>query len=231
MFKFKSIAAATAAVIAVGSAANATTITVETFSDSVFTDFTTNNPIAAYQDFEGFALGEGNLLATNVGSFTDIDGNGSGSSVIGAGLELAVKDDTSKPFGRTNTTVGGANWLDSNDNAGILWTAGLLDGSLFKQVAFSLSDAADTGAELTVSAGGSDLTTFIDQDNGVVDWIVITFGGPVSAATIALTNNEVNDGFGIDDVVIAAVPLPAGAALMLTGLGGLAIARRRKAAK
>lgn len=228
MFKVKTLAAASVVAMAAASSASAASITVEMFSAAAFDAYNNSATVLAYQDFESFAVGEGDFTGTNVGDFTGIPTSGSGDSVIDSGDLLAVSDDTS--FGRENTTVGGSQWLDSNDNQGIAWDV-LAGGSFFNSVAFSLSDAADTGAELTVAAGGSDLTTFIDQANNTVDWIVISFGTGVDSAFVSLTNDIANDGFGIDDVTIAAVPLPAGAALMLTGLGGLAIARRRKAAK
>lgn len=235
MFKVQKIVATAAAAVLAASAANAASITVETFSLAAFNDYHAINNIIGYEDFEGFTAGtEGNIDSadTNVGSFVNIPAFGSGDSVVGTGSELAVKSlALGSGFGRENTTDGGFNWLDSNDNAGLNWFASA-GGSLFNSVAFSLSDAADVGATLTVSADGSSLTSFVGQSDNTVDWVVISFGSAgVASAQITLENASINDGFGIDDVSIAAVPLPAGAALMLTGLGGLAIARRRKAAK
>jgi len=228
MFKGTLIAATATATIFAASAVNAASITVETFSAAAFTAFNSTNLNVVTEDFEGFAVGEGDFTSTSVGSFTAVPVAGSGGSVIGSGAQLAVSDQLG--FGRENTSVGGSQWLDSNDNAGISWNANL-GGGLFNRLAFSLSDAADVGATLTVSADGNALTQFVGQTNNTVDWIVISFASEVASADISLLNNIGNDGFGIDDVSVAAVPLPAGAALMLTGLGGLAIARRRKAAK
>ncbi len=229
MFKGKTLAAASAVAIMAASAASAATISVTTFSTAAYDAYIASVDVIAQETFEGFAVGNGDFTGTSVGDFTEIGGVGSGGSVIPGGDELAVSDDTS--FGRENTTVGGSKWLDSNDTLGISWAASA-GGALFGSLAFSLSDAADLGATLTVEADGAFLTDFVGQGDNTVDWVVISFGGAgVSSADITLTNSITNDGFGIDDVTIAAVPLPAGAALMLTGLGGLAIARRRKAAK
>lgn len=232
MFKGTVIAVAAATALTAGAAANATTISVETFSLAAFDAFHLNNTIIGYEDFEGFPVGEGNFTGTSVGDFTSIPEIGSGGTVIDTGTLLAVKEDGSTAFagGRQNTTAGGSQWLDSNDNQGMTWSASA-GGALFDQLAFSLSDAADVGATLTVSAGADTLTSFVGQTNNTVDWIVITFADSVASADITLLNNFGNDGFGIDDVSIAAIPLPAGAALLLTGMGGLAIARRRKATK
>jgi hypothetical protein len=42
--------------------------------------------------------------------------------------------------------------------------------------------------------------------------------------------NGTNDGFGIDAIKVAAVPVPAAGFLLLAGLGGLAAFKRRKSA-
>lgn len=53
----------------------------------------------------------------------------------------------------------------------------------------------------------------------------------VDATPVEFASTSSGDGFDVDSVTIAAVPLPAGAALMLGGLGCLAFMRRRKAAR
>lgn len=232
MFNVKTFAAAAAAAIMAASAANATTISVSAFTEDGFDAYQSGN-ILAYQNFESFDAPvqySGGLTGTNVGDFTSLGGTGEGTSIIDDGTDLAV--DNNAAFGRVNTTNPGENWLSSNDTDGILWNASA-GGSLFNSVAFSLSDIADTGATLTVTADGT-AESFSGLGNGEVKWVVISFGSFIDSAKVSLENTDGainNDGFGIDDVTIAAVPLPAGAALMLTGLGGLAIARRRKAVK
>lgn len=225
---------AAAALALTGAAASAATISVQQFSAAAYAAYTGSVDVLASEDFEGFpAEVQGDLPVTSVGAFASLGPTGTGSSVVGDGTELAVRDgSTVSGFGRVNTTqtVGAKNWLDSNDTLGIEWMASL-GGASFRQLAFSLSDAADQGAELSVAADGSVLTTFVGQGNGTVDWIVITFGGNVSSATITLENNDrLDDGFGIDDATIAAIPLPAGLLLLGTALGGLGLARRRKTA-
>lgn len=230
----KTTLAATALVMSGLAASAATMINVQTFSTAAYDAYVANRDVLASEDFEGFdAEVEGNLPVTGVGSFTQLGTNvGSGGSVVGSGEELAVRDGLGNisGFGRTNTTVGGKNWLDSNDTDGIVWNA-TIGGGLFDEVAFALSDAADLGATLSVIANGDTLTTLIGQGNGTVNWVVVSFMDSVGSANITLSNNMTNDGFGIDDATIASVPLPAGILLLGTALGGLGIARRRKNAK
>ncbi len=233
--EFKTTLAAAAVLAVTGAAASAATISVSTFSAAAYAAYTGSVQVLGSEDFEGFAAEtQGDLPMTAVGAFASLGPTGTGQSVVGDGTELAVRDgSTVSGFGRTNTTqtVGAKNWLDSNDTLGIEWTAELAGGGSFRQLAFSLSDAADQGATLTISADGDSLTSFVGQGNGTTDWIVITFGSNITSATIELANTDrLDDGFGIDDATIAAVPLPAGILLLGTALGGLAVSRRRKSA-
>ena len=227
--------------IAMGGAATAATIEVELYNtDPLNTSTDTyidalDNPVT--QDFENIEGVNGNtqlggILNTNVGSFETLGGTGTGGSAVGDGTELSVKN--SNGFGRQNTTTGGEYWLDSNDTFGIRWIASLANNTKFTQLAFSLSDAVDQGATLTVAAAGDFITADLDlsdQNNGTLQWVVVSFENAVEMATISLTNSKLNDGFGIDDTTIAAVPLPAGILLLGTALGGLGVVRRRTAKK
>ena len=228
---FKTTLLAASLVAAGGVASASTMISIQTFSDAAYDAYVANTKVLATEDFEGFeAEVQGALPMTAVGSFSTLGPTGSGDSVVGDGTEVAVRDgSTVDPFGRVNTTDGGKNWLDSNDTTGIVWDAEL-DGALFDEVAFSLSDATDQGATLSVIAGG-ETASFSGLGNGNVQWVIVSFMDSVDMATITLSNNDqLNDGFGIDDATIAAVPLPAGLLLLGTALGGLGIARRRKTA-
>ncbi len=230
---FKTTLLAASLVAAGGVASASTMISIQTFSDAAYDAYVANTKVLATEDFEGFeAEVQGALPMTAVGSFSTLGPTGSGDSVVGDGTEVAVRDgSTVDPFGRVNTTQGddAKNWLDSNDTTGIVWDAEL-DGVFFDEVAFSLSDATDQGATLSVIAGG-ETASFSGLGNGNVQWVIVSFMDSVDMATITLSNNDqLNDGFGIDDATIAAVPLPAGLLLLGTALGGLGIARRRKTA-
>lgn len=207
--------------------AAATSITVETWSAGAYGAATQGWSPLTVETFEGSTPGEiGGPLATAVGSFTTLGGTGTGTSVTGTGTQLAVRD--APNHGRVNTTAGGSHFLDSNDTLGMVWQVGLAGGTMFDRIAFSLSDVADQGASLQILAGGSLLTTMLGQKNGVTDLVVITFGNLLSSAEIRLVNSRTNDGFGIDDVTVGAVPLPAGGLLLISGLGGLALLRRKR---
>lgn len=168
-------------------------------------------------------------LDTAVGSFSSLGGTGSGGSVVGSGTGLSLKTAASgNAFGRSNGTPGGAWWLDSNDTFGIGWTVST--GTAFDVIAFMLSDAADVGATLTVSADGTVLDQILNRANATRSLVVISFGAPVLTAGINLRNDRLNDGLGIDEALvgIAPVPLPAGGLLLLSALGGVALVRRRR---
>lgn len=207
--------------------AAATSISVETWSAGAWADATAGWASRTTESFEGFGPGEiAGPLASAVGSFTTLGGHGTGASVTGTGHQLALRDGPN--YGRMNTTAGGKTFLDSNDTLGLRWTVGLAGGAMFDRIVFSLSDVADQGATLDILAGGSLLTTLLGQANGAVNLVTIQFGSLVSAAEIRLSNSRTNDGFAIDDATVGAVPLPAGGLLLLSGLGGLALARRRR---
>lgn len=231
----RTLALGTAALVW-ASAAAAVTIDVETWSTGAYDTATAGWAQKTVETFEGFSMGQiTGPLATDVGSFATLGGTGSGASIIGdmpgntdKGTDLAIR--TAPNHGRVNTTTGGKTFLDSNDTLGMVWAVALAGGTMFDRLVFSLSDAADQGATLSILAGDSELTTFVGKTNGVVQLIEIRFGSLVSGATITLSNNgKLNDGFAVDDVTVGAVPLPAGGVLLLTGLGGLALFRRRRA--
>ncbi len=235
----KTIAIASAIALTAG-AASAASITVELFTQDAYDAYVSSFARTTVEDFEGFAgaVGTGaevSPVTTAVGTFTTIGATGSGGSVIGGGDALTVRTQGSNGFGRVNTTVGGSYYLDSNDTFGVDWDAMLGNGAAFNSLAFSLSDAADQGARLRISAGGDELETLLNLPNGNVQFVVVSFENAVTGASIELANMNAagtmrtNDGFGIDDVVIAAVPVPAAGLLLLGGLGALRLRSRRKA--
>lgn len=238
----KFIATAAAACLAVSGAAHAATITVSAFD---ITDFDSATGYSGFvvQNFEdiGADLGAGELpgtLSTNVGDFTTIGGTGTGG-VCDESLGVASGGECTNLYLKNTETFGQGNmvpdtngeWsLNANDTLGITWD--VLkgeDGSLFNRVVFAVMDFADTGAKVTVSAGG-ETVEFDDLTNANQQLIVIDFATMISSATVTMVNSKLNDSFSIDGASVGVVPLPAGGLLLLTGFGVLALRRRRKAA-
>lgn len=189
------------------------------------------------ENFESF--GEGNVdngFSTAVGSFYSLGGTGSGGTVKHAdfdnnGSKLAIRD--GNVYGRMSTTMilsgdkSDDMFLDSNDTIGIFWNVST--GSLFDKIVLTLTDAADVGA--TMRIGGTDVTEVALNrlSNGAKKIIEISFGEARESASIFFFNTKMNDGFSLDDVAVSEVPLPASALLLLGGLGGLSLMRRKKA--
>lgn len=176
-----------------------------------------------------------------VGTFETLGGTGTGGTTSPAwntGTGLALRD--GNVFGRANTTPDNGAWfLDSNDTFGLEWIVSLATGQAFDRILFTLSDAADTGAFVTVT-DGDDTVSLQNQGNGSVKLIDITFDTPVTEAKITIENfrnsseaeNKTNDGFGIDGIQVSAVPVPA--SILSLGLGlaaiGAGFSRRRRTA-
>lgn len=98
----------------------------------------------------------------------------------------------------------------------------------FNRLIFGLRDGGEFQS-LTVSAGGDTATFGPGAGNGNEKLVVVDFSGFVTSASVEMRNSGLNDGFTIDAATAAAVPLPAGAVLAMTGLAGLmAIGRRRR---
>ncbi|MEM8837046.1 MAG: VPLPA-CTERM sorting domain-containing protein [Pseudomonadota bacterium] len=224
-------------------AASASTITFETFTVANYNaTLATLGGNVISEDFESFSEGNvggvGSPFATSVGTFETLGGTGSGGTVTGElfggvandGTQLAIRD--GNVFGRTSTTAAltgnsaDDTFLDSNDTLGISFIADL-GGLQFDRILLTLTDAADTGASVTVTAGG-DSVIFDDLSNANQQTLLIDFGGLVSSAQIDFTNSKVNDGFSLDDISVAAVPLPAAGWMLLAGLAGLFAMRRRR---
>lgn len=152
--------------------------------------------------------------------------------------QIVVRSGTPTPYGRFNVTPDGKNWLDSNDCEGILWSV-LAPGSTdLKKIAFLLTDIDDVGNvifSITVKDGSTELvalpraSTTANLGDGKLHLVTMSFAKRTDDIKIKMINGS-GDGFGIDGIRLSAVPLPAGGVLLLAGLGGLVLLRRRRAA-
>lgn len=207
------------------------------------------------EDFETFSEanvgGPGAPFATSVGTFETRGGTGSGGTVTRSdntfnalnpndGTQLAIRD--RNVFGRVSTTAlldsdpSKDKFLDSNDTYGIVWNLDL-GGALFNKVLLTLTDAADTGATVTITSDTGGFAQFQTQPRSNQKTVFVDFGAAISSARIEFVNTRGpngalrrNDGLGIDDIAISAVPIPASALLLGAGLTGLLAFRRRRAA-
>ncbi|NBC11313.1 MAG: VPLPA-CTERM sorting domain-containing protein [Planctomycetes bacterium] len=189
----------------------------------------------ATEDFEGFTADQNaplTQISTAVGTFRDITPS-TNTPTDG----LLVLDSGTTPFsGRRNTTSGGANWLDSNDSKKVKWVLDLAFQTF--DIGFILSDFSDVSATMRVRfRDGTNIDTNIlpgsggSNSNGSLAFVESSFTQAATSVTFLVDSN--NDGWGIDDVTVSAVPLPAGIALMglgLAGFGGARVMQKRRKA-
>lgn len=240
-----------AAALCLGAAAEAATLNVTAFerknlpaAQKAFSDNLAGYQIKSLnvETFEGTKAWNGKTGTTNpqntkVGSFTTLGGKGSGGAAINGGKGLEVRGDNGMYWGRYNTDklpIGGQ-WLDSNDTYGMKWD--VAGPAKFNVLSFFLVDAADVGAKFSVDVGGTLYSNLLGSEgrlrNGNIQLVTILLDQAVDNLTVKLFNDSLNDGFGIDGVAVAhvaPVPLPPAAALLVTGLLGLGVLRRRRGA-
>jgi len=239
MFTIFGLAVAVGLATAAAQASSLPAATITTHDRAAFDSAVGSMAITIVEDFETFAIGEIiGPVSTAVGVFDTLGPKGSGGTVTGTsgntGKGLFVRD--RGVYGRSNTTVGGRTYLDSNDTFGMSWTiAGL---GLFDHVFFTMSDVADSGATFTLLANGDQVgPTISKQRNRAINMVMLSFETAIDSLTLDLRHSRLNDGFSIDDAVLglrvaqqqtpAAVPLPPAAALLLGGVAALALFRRR----
>ncbi|MEM6388375.1 MAG: VPLPA-CTERM sorting domain-containing protein [Pseudomonadota bacterium] len=258
---------AVAALALSASAAGATTINVSSFDVTDYnTQLTGLGPSTVSQDFETFAEsnvgGVGSAFKTNVGDFETLGGTGTGKTVTNAdntftgtaganpndGSQLAIRD--RNVFGRVSTTsaiAGGGydpngKFLDSNDTWGISWDVDL-GGASFTEILLTLTDAADSGATVTITTDDGGFNQFQSQPRSNQKTVLIEFTSAVLAANVMFSNTNgpggaprTNDGLALDDIVVATVPsgilptvpLPASVLFLGAGIAGLGLLRRRR---
>lgn len=83
-------------------------------------------------------------------------------------------------------------------------------------------------AVATLAGGGTSTISFTSGDAGTGNSIATLFDFGTDAITSVSISGSTANGNRIDNISATAVPLPAGAVLMLTGLAGLGLLRRRK---
>lgn len=237
--------ASLAAVLALSTAATATTIDIGAFSTGAYSGATAGLTNVVTEDFErlGGANGEGEIapgtsLPTAVGTFETLGGTGSGGTVTqlagNTGTNVALRD--GNVFGRTNLTPGGSYFLDSNDTHGIGWDVSGL--GLFDTLVFSITDASEFSFfRVTVNGVSAEQRVGASFANGSTSLVQISLDTAVSSLRIDLGNFSssggsvaLNDGFSLDDITVGLtpVPVPASLPLLAFGAGALGFMRRKQ---
>jgi hypothetical protein len=159
--------------------------------------------------------------------------------VINGGAGLEVRGDNDMAWGRYNADelapgIGGE-WLDSNDTQGMRWDiAGL---GKFNTLSFFLIDAADVGAKFSIKVGDTLFSQILGAGgrtlDGNIQLVTILLDRTVDSLSVALFNDRLNDGFGVDGAMVAhvaPVPVPPAAALLVSGILAFGAFRRRRGA-
>jgi MYXO-CTERM domain-containing protein len=164
-------------------------------------------------------------VETAVGRFSGGGPAGSGGSVCGDARRVQVKTPNSPaPFGRYDPD--GGRWLDSNDLEEVVWDVDV--GRAIRGLSFGLTDAHDQpDSRFSFAVEGARWSIAEQEANGTLHLIRVMFDAPVDRTQVVFSTRG-NDGFGIVSPTVQPVPLPPAALLALSGLGALALARRRR---
>jgi len=227
-------ATATVALSLAAASASAATLDQEVFTDYALaknfeSDFLAGLSNYVTEDFESIALQSSVTVNTSVGTFEQLE-----AGQLAGGL--LVRDSTGTTFGRRDTTAANnpaGKWLDSNDSKKVEWKLSFTND--IKAIGFFLTDVNDVSASMTVEFADGLGTETLDLEspngsagNGEISYVTALFDNSVSS--IIFNVNKPNDGWGIDDISVSAVPLPAAAWMLLAGVAGLGYAGRRKKA-
>jgi len=241
-----------------GGAAQASTITLETFTTAGWLSAAQGG---VFEDFEdqtddtfGFATTPGGQAIRGSGSnlYGELDGGGYQSGVVGqfrtlGGIgtgsscsdhldvgsadcgQIALQYDPGFN-GQGNALPESGAWsLNSADTEGMSWIARRGDGGMFQRIAFALTDPADNNKNrLDIVVNGSHSRGWDNLTNGETWLAVITLDKPMEFAVIDI-RTSLRDGFTLDGAALAPVPLPASVLFLLGGLGMMAAFRRRGA--
>lgn len=178
--------------------------------------------------------GRGSPVDPDPAAFQGFGPCGSGGSVINDGCSVVVKDATSPGLSGRFDPFGGS-WIDSQDRPTIVWT--IERAQPFTSVRFALTDAFDQppearwGGESFFSLTAGDATWSIPEReaDGTLHWLEILLDAPTTRTELTFAT-RLNDGWGVREAQISAVPLPAAGLLLVGALAGLgALGRRRPA--
>ncbi|MBT1450642.1 hypothetical protein KJ365_07075 [Glaciecola sp. XM2] len=166
---------------------------------------------------------------TKVGTFTQVQADGTGSEPAGQLDQLQIENGGSGEFGRE--TPFASNWLDSNDSDQIVWDIDA--GFRVNAFGFFLSDANDQGAVLTLTLdNGTTVSASLNANLGNGNLAYVRYvGNPLDniiGATLTFDNgSDNNDGFGIDNVTLGTVSAPHTILLLSLSILGLIALRKR----
>ena len=178
----------------------------------------------------GYTVGDQSLTINSVagvGSFTmNAAGSGgecdSGSYSCAAGL--AVLDTANSPFsGRFD--VSADNWLDSMDAQEMT----ISPAAGYTAMGFYMTDPNDAGGRFSIGGVEFNFADIFGASLGSSEIYYLTIYDSEGLGDVTIYANDVNDGYGLDNVTVGTVPEPGTLALFGLGLVGLGLARSRRA--